>query len=467
MAAGIPPDLRKRIEIMAEHISRNGPDFELTVKSKNVSNPQFAFLYNGEGSEYYRQVLGSHRSGGGGGASSAGPSQAAAGNGSAAPSVAALQELLQRWREPGTPPVAPEVERQIGELLASLESMASRDAIRNGRMWIEANVGIGQQIAGQMMKRIVFIPTCSHRLHVLYLVHDVLQTEAARKEPGKPLIRAFKPYLVWLLRPAYQLARKSSTSGDESQRVLRLLQLWVERSILTQQESDEVRTLIVANELPNSGGPPRHLQAQMPRPSTPRVMTPRPGMPGMVSHGAWPTMGMPQRPYGVPMNGMPGAAMYMGHQRPPTGCGGFGGYGGCGGYLGGCGGCGQMTAKVYGGGRYAMGPGPQTPESIPVGVMATMLKNVLLRGKNMHQEFVRYKPLDPTHTPQMLPPMDMPTQRVVQRVEDFYEDLRDLERSSSSSRSSSRSKSRSRSRSTGKRPAGLGGFNAHPPPLMT
>jgi len=37
-------------------------------------------------------------------------------------------------------------------------------------------------------------------------VHDVLQTEAARKDGVRPLIRAFKPYLLWILRPAYQLA---------------------------------------------------------------------------------------------------------------------------------------------------------------------------------------------------------------------------------------------------------------------
>ncbi|CAK9095917.1 unnamed protein product [Durusdinium trenchii] len=54
-------DLRKRVEIMADHIARNGADFEATVKQKNANNPQFAFLYNGEGSVYYQQVLARHR----------------------------------------------------------------------------------------------------------------------------------------------------------------------------------------------------------------------------------------------------------------------------------------------------------------------------------------------------------------------------------------------------------------------
>jgi len=59
--SNLAPDLRKRIEIMADHIARNGSDFEATVKQKNVNNPQFAFLYNGEGSEYYQQVLAKQR----------------------------------------------------------------------------------------------------------------------------------------------------------------------------------------------------------------------------------------------------------------------------------------------------------------------------------------------------------------------------------------------------------------------
>merc|ERR1719221_745574 len=89
--------------------------------------------------------------------------------------------------------------------------------------------------------------------------------------------------------------------------------------------------------------------------------------------------------------------------------------------------------------------GQHTPETVPVGVLATMLTQFTRR---QNSDFVPYKPLDPAQTPQVLPPMEVPTPRLLQRVEDFYQDLRDEERelcSSSSSRSSSRSRSRSRS----------------------
>merc|ERR1719251_63056 len=90
--------------------------------------------------------------------------------------------------------------------------------------------------------------------------------------------------------------------------------------------------------------------------------------------------------------------------------------------------------------------GKQTPETVPVGVLATMMMHAVRRVGRAN--FVAYRPLDTAHTPQMLPPMEVPTQRLLERVEDFYLDLKDDERGSSSSRSSSsRSASRSRSRS--------------------
>merc|ERR1711920_771942 len=94
--------------------------------------------------------------------------------------------------------------------------------------------------------------------------------------------------------------------------------------------------------------------------------------------------------------------------------------------------------------------GKLTPESVPVGVLATMMMHAVRRIGRAH--FVPYRPMDTSQTPQMLPPMEVPSQRLLERVEDFYLDLKDDERGSSSSRSSyshsrSRSGSRSRSRS--------------------
>merc|ERR1711878_169781 len=55
--------------------------------------------------------------------------------------------------------------------------------------------------------------------------------------------------------------------------------------------------------------------------------------------------------------------------------------------------------------------GQQTPETVPVGVLATMLTQFTRR---QNSDFIPYKPLDPALTPQVLPPMEVPTPRLLQ-----------------------------------------------------
>merc|ERR1711870_45392 len=63
----------------------------------------------------------------------------------------------------------------------------------------------------------------------------------------------------------------------------------------------------------------------------------------------------------------------------------------------------------------------QTPETMPVGVLSTMLAQFIRKNTSDEKnEFIPYRPLDPSVTPQQLPPMEPPTQRLLERVEDFY-----------------------------------------------
>jgi len=292
--------------------------------------------------------------------------------------------------------------------------MASRDAIKSGRLWIECNSALAPHIAGHVMRRVSFLQTCTHRIHVLYLVHDLLQTEAARKDAHAPLVRAFKPYLPWILRPCYQLATLSQ--GDETSRVLRLVQLWVDRSIISGQEAEEVKVLTMAKELP---GAQASQVSGMPRPS----MAPAP--PGVRPPSLGFSAAPPQAPVGAPV-GMPVPVLH-GYQK-------------------------QVLAGIQ-------STGIQTPETVPVGVLASLLANV---ANQMYAgRVVRYKPLDPAITPQVLPAMEVPTPQLLAKVEEFYEDLHEEDRPSSSS-SSSRSRSRERGRDDAR---GMGALSAVPPPV--
>eukprot|EP00928_Gymnodinium_smaydae_P053544 TRINITY_DN37513_c0_g1_i1.p2 TRINITY_DN37513_c0_g1~~TRINITY_DN37513_c0_g1_i1.p2 ORF type:complete len:595 (-),score=130.71 TRINITY_DN37513_c0_g1_i1:304-2088(-) len=390
-AVGLPLDLRKRIETMAEHVVRQGIAFENGMKQKNLGNPLFAFLIGGEGAEYYAQLLQAHQA-----------AQRPQGSGVVAPvapgaagtvvlppngPLAELSELLQRWREP-THVVAlhPDMDRQLAELFAALEHVASRDAIRNGRLWIEANVAMAQVVAGNIMKKTMLLPKSSHRLHILFLLHDAFQNEAAAKPEGsRPLMLAMKPFLPWILRPSYLLA-SGQGGAEEAGKVLKLLRMWGERGVLPPRETEEIRLIV-------SAAPElfAHAQRAHQQPLQPGQV--RPGMPHP-----------------------PGAVVTPGYVRPgfpPGAAPGMVAPGGCGV---------PLAVGLQGQGGQLLAPrGGQTPESVPVGLMASMLKQVSRRGKDMHTAFVPYRPLDPNFTPQALPVLGPPSDFLLKRLQEFYD----------------------------------------------
>lgn len=47
-------NLRNIIDKLAEFVARNGLEFEQMTKTKQQSNPKFAFLYGGEYFSYYQ-----------------------------------------------------------------------------------------------------------------------------------------------------------------------------------------------------------------------------------------------------------------------------------------------------------------------------------------------------------------------------------------------------------------------------
>eukprot|EP00746_Dinoflagellata_sp_MGD_P166477 gnl/MRDRNA2_/MRDRNA2_96376_c0_seq1.p1 gnl/MRDRNA2_/MRDRNA2_96376_c0~~gnl/MRDRNA2_/MRDRNA2_96376_c0_seq1.p1 ORF type:complete len:493 (-),score=104.25 gnl/MRDRNA2_/MRDRNA2_96376_c0_seq1:86-1564(-) len=384
---GLTPDLKKRIEIMAEHITKNGPGFEGMVKQKNVNNPQFAFLYPaGEGHSYYEQMLAKLR---GGDAGSAPP---AAGGASSVALDSDTTAAFIKWKEPPLYQLAVEIERQADDVITSLEAAASKDLIRSSRQWMEQNASMGHQIGCHLMKRIANLKSATHRLHVLYAVHDVLQTEATSKISSRSLISAFKPYLVWMLRPCWQLAMKATDSKEkneqEAEKVLRLVTLWQSRDILDQRAADEFRLLVKAKELPA-----QHVNAAIARGS---------GVPGTVGPGGL---------TGVFPGGVPSGMMRPGMPQP-----------------------GMMMQQQQGG---------KTPETVPVGIMAQMMKEVSQRAKNMQTAFVPYRPLDPMFTPQTLPPDQPASQKVVTLLDEFYRQVKEEDEREHMSPSPSRSRSRS------------------------
>ncbi|CAE7447284.1 unnamed protein product, partial [Symbiodinium microadriaticum] len=168
--------------------------------------------------------------------------------------------------------------------------------------------------------------------------------------------------------------------------------------------AEEVKAITMTQELPGVQPPVAQAAAAALRPMTSVPAPPLPGMAGALRppmHGVAPCM--------APFAGvaMPAVPMLHGYQK-------------------------QVLAGLQ-------HTGVQTPETVPVGVLASMLAGV---SQAQGGRLVRYKPLDPAMTPQALPAMEVPTPQLLAKVEEFYEDLQDEDRRSSSSSSSSRSRSR-------------------------
>lgn len=486
-AVGLAPDLKQRVEIMAEHVSKNGPEFENTVRSKNAQNPQFQFLVGGEGSEYYQALLQSHP-----GQSQAAATRAVQGAAVPEPTISSPSEvaaLMGRWPTPEVTPLSPDAERQLAEILNSLERVSSREAISHGRTWVQANVAMAPAIASNMMKRVAFLSSSLHRLHVLYLVHEIFVSELARQDGARPLISAFKPCLVWMVRPTFQIARSSMPDSEGCAKIKKLLAMWLDKGVLTIRETEEITALMTASDLPapppqagrlmqqvgaqmgvsfspaQSSGlvgsilgalqqVPQHMPQQLPNQ---QGMQPQPGFqnfplqaaqqmqhaqavpqqmpPPMLQQHMAPIPGhipKPPAPLPAPSPALaPEAALRpvqqgQGGQGPPG-----------------------MQLALASGSLALSGQNSETPESVPVGVMSSMLKQVSRRGKDLHAAFVPYRPLDPFYTPQTLPLTSPPSGRLLDRLAQFYRVVGD----------SAKVPERSRS------PQRAGGAAVPPPPL--
>ncbi|CAL5364136.1 unnamed protein product [Camellia sinensis] len=51
------PELQKRIDKLVEYATKNGPEVEAMIREKQQDNPDYSFLFGGEGHNYYRYKL--------------------------------------------------------------------------------------------------------------------------------------------------------------------------------------------------------------------------------------------------------------------------------------------------------------------------------------------------------------------------------------------------------------------------
>ena len=82
----------------------------------------------------------------------------------------------------------------------------------------------------------------------LYLVHEIFVSELARQDGARPLISAFKPCLVWMVRPTFQIARSSMPDSEGCAKIKKLLAMWLDKGILSVREAEEITALMTASD---------------------------------------------------------------------------------------------------------------------------------------------------------------------------------------------------------------------------
>lgn len=201
----------------ATYVARNGKRFEDMVRQREGSNPKFSFLHElGEGGPYFKWKVYCFQNG----------------------ISAEDQEDMMREAFPSPEPA--EQENFVG-MLASLSG--SKEHIRALRSWIvaqEESRACIHWICEQLRHRILSNTDFNARLHIIYVINDVLHAFLKRRGeapegqqlPIDPVCEKMSKHMVRLLQPTFQ----AESNTTERAKLHKVVGLWRDRNIFSAQE---------------------------------------------------------------------------------------------------------------------------------------------------------------------------------------------------------------------------------------
>ncbi|XP_008220007.1 PREDICTED: calcium homeostasis endoplasmic reticulum protein [Prunus mume] len=276
-------ELHKLIDKVAEYAAKVGPDFEATVREKQQDNPEYAFLFGGDGHGYYRYKLWISKWGPGGAFNQPfppasmhmlrpppnpmmnGPPSAGAMMGGPLPSYFYEQ---QRHGQPfgvyGRPeydqssnkpfkglsgPLPPEVAIELNSVLKSLNG--TKESIKGAKFWFMQRSIFAPALAEALRERVFGLDDCERQLHVIYLANDIL-FDSSHRRTGEGLDNeslALKPILGSMLARIYH---NPQITEDNQLRLQQILQLWASNNIYDQDTIDALRNEMMGGPSSNS-----------------------------------------------------------------------------------------------------------------------------------------------------------------------------------------------------------------------
>lgn len=272
------PELQKRIDKLVEYATKNGPEFEAMIREKQQDNPDYGFLFGGEGHGYYRYKLWlSARPSGGPFNLSFPPSSLPVMHPSqnpmmnpsplhappinAAPAAVGAIGAPQMHQPPFPPfydqqqrlhpfagqgrtdydqsssykglagPLPSDVAMELSNVLTNLNG--TKESIKSAKIWFMQRAPFAPALAEGLRDRVFTLDDSERQLHIIYLANDILFDSLQRRMNPNELDNealAFKPVLGPMLSRIYH-----NPQNEENQpRLQKILQFWASKEVFDQ-----------------------------------------------------------------------------------------------------------------------------------------------------------------------------------------------------------------------------------------
>lgn len=302
-AAPSDPELQKRIDKLVEYAAKNGPEFEAMIREKQHDNPEYSFLFGGEGHSYYRYKLWlSTRASGAPFNHPFPPSMSVmppsynpminpsalnlpplgTGSGSTGSPLGASQlhqptfpPYYDQHQQPlhsqpymGQPrsdyepstkfkglsgPLPSDVGAELNGVLTNLTG--TKESIKGAKMWFMQRSPFAPALAEALRDRIFALEDSERQMHIIFLANDILFDSLQRRINPQELDNealAFRPVLGSMLARIY--SNPHNKDANQS-RLEKILQFWASKEVFDQE-------IIKGLEIEMTGGLPFRSSAQ-------------------------------------------------------------------------------------------------------------------------------------------------------------------------------------------------------------
>ncbi|KAJ8534055.1 hypothetical protein K7X08_007379 [Anisodus acutangulus] len=293
------PELQKRIDKLIEYAVKNGPDFEAMIREKQQDNPDYRFLFGGEGHYYYRYKLWMSTRPPGGAFNPPFPSSSLPmmhpPNPMMSPSPltppynasnasAAMLGPSHLHRPPFPPfydqhhsqpfsradydhsygsfkglfrPIPSDVEMELSNVINNLTG--TKESIKGAKSWFMQRSPFLPALAEALRDRVFSIDDSERQLHIVYLANDILFDSLQRRINPLELDNealAFKPVLGPMLARIYHNPQKKE---ENQSRLQKILQFWGTKEVYDQDTIRALENEMIGGHHANFSVPPKEL----------------------------------------------------------------------------------------------------------------------------------------------------------------------------------------------------------------